>query len=600
MGSRSLCSVLVLVLTAGLFGCGGGSSNNSDSDVLTVGFYAGTAHSLPEKTVSLMTEAGIRLVSLDPNLYMVNASGASTNQYPDVLLLIARDPKDGFEEGVRPTDLPASPVLAAVKSVYQAVSDARSGPGHIIVLNPTREVVTTLSGVLGETFDILPSGDTQLLFYGVTRSPGRVSTIGHIDSSSVKVSCCTSDEEGDTAGASAPEPRERVDDYIALRKWVKETSSPLTIAAGTDDSKNLLKMAQTYVATLSSNLWGKSFKINNYVVAVHNFSGAASTGGKDWFYLHQENILDGSGGYVFDFESFNWVSRVNGNKYWVGGAECVDSYIEGIQVGNTLQNISESSVVLTEPSPTAINAEVSHSTSTSHSFGLDVSGGYISGKDKSGVSLMAGLAYGYNCTDSKTFTTRDVNASLNTTNRVAWTYTYKGSERGKPWRTLTQPAELSHSTYTPHHMWIWSYDTAQRTQHQSYQVGLNPTHAGVYSRNSGSIKPAHVTASGSMTLDITLPVPPLLALEVDALTFDRDGKETNGSKSYANYDVQGFASAQANVGWFKASLVAADNKKQVAITGVQPNTTGNLRTGIVTLKRVDAGDSVALTINQLP
>ena len=103
-----------------------------------------------------------------------------------------------------------------------------------------------------------------------------------------------------------------------------------------------------------------------------------------------------------------------------------------------------------------------------------------------------------------------------------------------------------------------------------------------------------------MGLDVTMPQPPLLALEVSELTFDRDGKETNESKSFANYEVQGQVAMTKSDSWFTASLASANNKKQVAITGMQKNTTGAARRGTVVLQRQGVGDSVTLTIHQLP
>jgi hypothetical protein len=102
-----------------------------------------------------------------------------------------------------------------------------------------------------------------------------------------------------------------------------------------------------------------------------------------------------------------------------------------------------------------------------------------------------------------------------------------------------------------------------------------------------------------MRLNITLRQPPLLALEVSELIFDRDGNPTNESKSFANYDVQGNVTLTKSDSWFSASLVSANNKKQVAITGVQKNATGSARKATVVLKR-EKGESVALTIDQLP
>lgn len=589
MCSHSYRSAIVLLLAAFLGACGGGS--DPAPATVTIGVYAGNANALPSRTIAMMEEAGIQPASLNSNLQLVDASGNNTNRYPDVLLLVGQDLPDGFP-GLQAGDLTKDPVLTAVKRIYQAGLDGTSPRGHVLLLNPTKEMMSNLSAALGEVFDISASTDTRLLYYGRTRSSGQVAVIGHVDSSTVPSTYGGTPSEGATPVIA--EPRERVEDYISLKNWVMETTGRTTVANG-EDSKNLLKLAQTYVATLSSNLWGKAFKINNYLVAVHNFDGNGSTDGQDWFYLHQENLLDGSGGgYTFERECCWWYSRING-KYWVGGGDVVDSYIEAAYIQNRLQN-NDGSVILTEPSPTAINAQTTYTTSTTHSFGSSVSGGFINGKAQG----QAALTYGYNCTDSKQFTTFDVNAALETNDKVAWTYSYKGAEQSNPWYNLTHPAELSHSTYVPHQMWIWAFDTSRRPQHQTYNLYFAPRRAGVYTRNSGSISPAHVTQTGTMSLDIKLVQPPLLALEVNGLTFDRDGKETNGSKSYAFYNTQGAVTYQPNVTWLTASLASVDNKKQVAITGVQKNETGVARTGIVTLTRSGTTDTVELTITQLP
>jgi hypothetical protein len=55
----------------------------------------------------------------------------------------------------------------------------------------------------------------------------------------------------------------------------------------------------------------------------------------------------------------------------------------------------------------------------------------------------------------------------------------------------------------------------------------------------------------------------------------------------------------ASDAWFTASLASANNKKQIAITGVQKNASGSARTATVTLKR-EKGGSAVLTITQLP
>ena len=602
----SLFSVLFLCIGVMILagGCSGGSSTDN---IVTLGAYGGTGVELPESTRTLMEAAGIKIVPLDANLRVVDASGGPTGKYPDVLLLIGQT-EDAGGRGVGPFDLSILPVRDALKGVYNESDDPATANGHVIILNPTEPMMDALSEQIGESFDIGASGDAKLLFYGRTQANGVVSVIGHIDSSTVATVCSrdaaeesASDDLVDLSTFSSPDVREKAGDYEALRDWILETRSRtdtnVAKAAGTrGEGNNLLERAQTYVATLSSSLWGKAFKINNYVVAVHNFAGSGETDGKDWYYIHQENIHDGSGaGYTFERECCYWYSRIDGDKYWVGGGDVCDCYIESFYVENKLMNGDDSKVVLSEPKPEAINAETTHSTTTSHSFGASVSGGF----EEKGAKGDVGLSYGYSCSDSKQFTTLDVNVALETNQKVAWRYEYKRPERSSPWYNLTHPAELSHSTYTPHQMWTWAVDTSERGRHDSYAITFKPRRAGVYTRNSGSLEPRHITQEGEVTLNVALRQPPLLAFEVNALTFDRDGNPTNESKSFANYDVQGNVAMTASDAWFTASLASANNKKQVAITGVQKNSSGSARKATVTLKR-DKGESAVLTITQLP
>ena len=584
-----------LLMTAG--GCGGGGGTwgggTSPDQVVTLGVYEGGGVKLPEETRALMQEAGIRVVSLDANLRLLGASNQA-GQYPEALLLIG----SGAGVGVAPVD--ELTVQRALENVYNRGDDDGAPNGHVLVLHPTEAMMDALSDLVSEDFDIDTTGPTRLLYYGRTQANGVISVVGHIDSSTVP-SVYGGDGGEDVTAVPVPSPdiRERVQDYVMLKNWILETRQRENPAGSAQDEEgnNLLEKAQTYVATLSSALWGKAFKINNYVVTVHNFSGSDPTDGKDWFYIHQENIHDGSGaGFTFERECCYWYSRIDGDKYWVGGGDVCDCYLEHLYVENRLENGDDSTVVLSEPKPEAINAETVHTTTTSHSFGTSVSGGFEQGKAKGEV----GLSYGYSCSDSKQFTTRDVDVSLETNQKVAWSYSYKRPERSSPWYNLTRPAELAHSTYSPHQMWTWAIDTSARSKHGSYTITFKPTRAGVYTRNSGSLEPRHITQEGEMALKVVLRHPPLLAFEVNELTFDRDGNPTNESKSYANYDVQGKVTMTRNDAWFTASLTSANNKKQVAITGVQKNTTGAARKGTVVLQRDGGGESVTLTINQLP
>ena len=375
-----------VLLVGALFlagGCNGGSSSRTDE--VKVGVYG----NLPAATRAFMEEAGIRIVPLDGNLYEVDGSGRSTGRYPENLVIVGGGGGANVS-GVGARDLEFSPLQAAVKSIYNEEDDPQKTNGHLLLLYPTDDLMDSLSEQVGETFDVDRTGEAQLLFYGRTQANGIISVVGHIDASTVPTvisrdggAAGDRDVLTDLARFVSPDQREDRGDYVILRDWVLETRSrtqqdvAATVNPNSEDSKNLLQMAQTYVSTLTSDLWGKSFKINNYVVAVHNFDSADPEGGKDWYYLHQENIHDGSGGgYTFERGSQYWYSRIDGDHYWVGGGDVCDCYLENLTVENRLQNGNEPSVVLAEPKPEAINEETVHTTTTSHSFGTSIAGGY--------------------------------------------------------------------------------------------------------------------------------------------------------------------------------------------------------------------------------
>ncbi|MCD8162552.1 MAG: hypothetical protein LUE09_03705 [Synergistaceae bacterium] len=95
-----------------------------------------------------------------------------------------------------------------------------------------------------------------------------------------------------------------------------------------DVKKNLIDLAKQYKITLSNNDFGKSFVINQYIVACHIFEDENSaTGGRDYYYIEQRGILDGSKHYEKKWADYKYKSSLDGKEYRVLQGEVVDDYI---------------------------------------------------------------------------------------------------------------------------------------------------------------------------------------------------------------------------------------------------------------------------------
>lgn len=366
-----------------------------------------------------------------------------------------------------------------------------------------------------------------------------------------------------------------------------------------DTEKNLIDLAKQYKIKLSNSDFRKSFVINQYIVACHIFENENSpTGGRDYYYIEQRGILDGSAKYNKKWAGTKYTSSLNGKKYYVGQGEVADNYIKKYEITNVITDPPEGLSLDGPPSPTATNHDNTTTSSIGWNIGAGVSGGYKWGSG-GGAELAGSLSFGYSCTSTKTFNTKDVEPSLTDLNndgsKLKWTYDFltpQQNKSGGKWQRLYDGAALGHSTFTPTNMWIWSIPTEQRDKYSSFDVTLVPTAESKLTRNSGSISPRTITIRGTGTkLSVNLPKPPLLAIETNSVSFGNAAE----SKT-VQIGSQGAWTAEVTEGseW----LGVTQSGRQLFIT-VSGNAGTSARKGAVTVTRNGTEESGVIVVTQL-
>ncbi|MEG1910913.1 MAG: BACON domain-containing protein [Cloacibacillus sp.] len=366
-----------------------------------------------------------------------------------------------------------------------------------------------------------------------------------------------------------------------------------------DAKKNLITLAKQYKMTLSNNEFGKSFLVNNYIVACHKFEDESSaTGGTDYYYIEQRGILDSSGNYVKKWAGWKYTCRLDGKTYRVFQGEVADNYIKKYEMKNTFNAVPIGLAIERNPSPTASNHDNTTTSTMGWNVGGGMSGGYTSANG-GGWNLSGSLSFGYSCSDTETFNTKDVEPSLSGLNNsgtvLNWSYDFTAARqngRAGKWQRLYDGAVLGHTTFTPTNMWIWSVPTSERTKYESFNVNFIPTAESVITRNSGSISPRIITKTGEgTTLTVNFPKPPLLAIENNNVSFG------NAPESkIVRIGSQGAWTAAVTAGseW----LSVTQNGGQLYIS-VMENQSGAARKGSIKITRNNTADNGSIAVTQL-
>ncbi|MDR1020979.1 MAG: BACON domain-containing protein [Synergistaceae bacterium] len=592
-GSFKLWGLLLLValFMTGVGGCGGGGgSDTADTgggvvNVAVLGNLSGEGQDLAEN-------AGMNIAQFDET-----ATESCDN------LIITQEAWSGIEN--------QSPAADAIRAVY------RTGEGRVVLQNPSHADIVRLGELLGVSPMYEGPDGSSYDYYGFGRqSDGDEMIFAHVRDLNVASTTPEADLGEDDGGDPEPGYVSPDEDMIPhnnrvahanLAGWLFDetagtrTSGETRLAA--DGSPNLLDLAKQYIVTLSSALGGKSSLINHYITSAHSFGAQADLQGDepDIYYVHQECILDGSNNYVSEWAGTNYTTIVDGNKWYIGQGDVVDNYVEQYNINNSLAlgGASVVNVQLLDPEPTAVNQQSSKTVTSGFTIGGNLGVGYSA---KEGANASAGLSMGASFTSSYTYNVSDVTIKQilsASDNSPWWVHNFKIPAQNTAafqWQHLFPPADLSHSVYKPDQVWVWRFKTADRAKIGSFGVGLQITRGAVLSRYSGSQDPLHLTKQDSAGIGtVTLPKPPLLALDKDSFTFDN--KVHDDATSFVTVGAYGGNyTAQSGASW----VTATKNGSQLFIQ-VTANATGASRTANVTVTRTGSNpaETAVITVTQL-
>lgn len=179
---------------------------------------------------------------------------------------------------------------------------------------------------------------------------------------------------------------------------------------------------------------------------------------------------------------------------------------------------------------------------------------------------------------------------------LTWTYEFaSASQNSSKWQRINEGARLGHSTFTPTNMWVWSVPTSGRPSggaSPSFDLTFTPTMESKLTRNSGSIPPRTLTNSGSVTMNIPLPMPPLLAVEESNLVFDN-----SSTTQTVNIGSQGVWTAKIKSGDSWIDIYEDTNQSKLGVTMKSQNTSGKPRSGEITVSNV-CGETCTIYVTQ--
>ncbi|MDO5116215.1 MAG: BACON domain-containing carbohydrate-binding protein [Synergistaceae bacterium] len=413
-------------------------------------------------------------------------------------------------------------------------------------------------------------------------------------------------------------------DAEELRDWLLSQGEDKTEEASGDKEVNILNYAKNYCGS-SNEKWdevpGVSLTVNSYIVSAHHFSDTTNLyGGNDVYIITQKCILNGkSTERKHSYEHGYYTSRVReivqhwrNYTYPVNGAEVDEFFMWSYFVRSWLPIGEMKSLTLHDIQPQAVNRVTRHSFTHGWHIGGEIKASTEvsssgEGKDTTGVAINAG----YNTSNTESYDTQDFETKLEQLgdiNRFQWVYSAtRVPERGSPWTTLTHPVELSISTYSPVHTWVWQIQTSARGSYNSRFL-LDPIVevGGVYSRNSGSqsadaikVGPEKDGKKLYRYTNISLPKPPLFALNKDNAIINKNGNDVQiviFSQGDWEWETNGLPA------WLRLSKSHSDNNNSwTLLLSADANDSGEIRQANITVYRKNGNgklDKRTITITQ--
>jgi hypothetical protein len=591
---------LALAFVASAGGCGGGDGDSGS--VKVAGIKTAVIGSLSAENEEMAKQVGILRVPFDES----EAEGYNN-------LIIAHG-----ELGSIQNETPRAEAICAVLSAGAAKE------GRVVVEKPTGDDVERLGALLGiQPIHDLPEGGTYD-YYGIgTQADGDILIFAHVNPAPSVPTVLYDPETGDGSpddGKPDPDPSDALiedsddaaDDKAAhahLAEWLYNPEGtegkPSGVSPKADDptSDNLIDIAQQYIVTLSATTGGKSYFINNYIVSAHSFAKAPELGNDepDIYYVHQECIMDGSAGYVSKWAGTRYTTVIDpsSGSWYIGQGDVVDNYVEEYDIGSYL-NTNGATVQLLDPDPQATNNVSTKTVNSTFSIGANVGAGYQGGKDP-GPSVSGSLSFGATFGSSYTYDVQDVTIEMLTADSgmsPIWHHNFKipAREGAGHLQSLYPPADLSHSVYKPNQLWIWRVKAADRSNVRSYRIDVRIVRGAVLTRYSGSQGPKHLTVANEQQLgNVTLPLPPLLAIDKTVFTLDNTAHTgTDNVAKIGAYQENWAAKVSGSASWLTATPSGGELYIQAAA-----NTTGAARTATISVTRTGGAETGVITVTQL-
>lgn len=286
---------------------------------------------------------------------------------------------------------------------------------------------------------------------------------------------------------------------------------------------NLSKLAQANVISIQKSLKGKQITSNFYITSFHSFSPLLSDYGYDWFFVTQDCFLNGANDYVKEWAGTR--RNVEGTSWYVGQGEVCLNYVDSYQLKSYIHNADQYQIVVMDVNPISENSTTSCTSGIEFTLGGQI--GFEAGKESKGNGS---FSTGVSLSESYSFDIRDCTVRNNTgvsgnNSSVEWIYSFrrarKNTSAGK-WQRLIDPADLSHSTFTPTNLWIWKIPTKYREVIKSFTTDMTVNTINTITRNSGSADCKHVEGrSECYTQKIDFSYPPLLIADVKEVKMDK-------------------------------------------------------------------------------
>ncbi|MDR1731619.1 MAG: BACON domain-containing protein [Synergistaceae bacterium] len=637
---KMLAALLLIMIMNGGGGCGSGGSDsaNSGSDLRAKIAVLGE---LPEDQKKLLSEAGIAIVDYDSE--------------EDIPILITNEALvDVFVDGVDPD--------AYARHGYPFGPAELQSAGRVAVISPDKFSVIEIHSILGRPFGPFKVGFENydevdfppVLFYGLRKTEADPNQIFvQYDSAwlteneqvsfdvidVVSADACPGIEDGEVASddssgdAIEAQTLDPLGDYVDFREWLLEDSDMAekslnaskalsAVAQAQGDSPDLGSIASSYTATLSANPWGKSMKINVFIQAAHHFGVASGDMGKDWYYVYQECLLDGSGkGGPYEYKKavvgaeppLFFKATLHGKVYYVMGSalQVAQDFISQYAIADDLLlgGASSGAVVLSDSKPEAYNnvTTVTVGSNSSVNEAAAAGGGgtgalsnvlAVTNFIRNAVKPM--LLHGYTQSKSMSYQTYDVTVKQFIQNSVSprWQYDFKLPG------LLEDAVELSRSVYKPCQTWIWGIDTKEREKINKFRLSLDVTdRSNIWEAKAvdGNGENSLVERRGiswkanTITQDISLPQPPLMGFSTNTVTY---GKQAGTPRTPVEIQAEGGWTADIPTGynWDWYTVSQANDKLYITF---KENTTGATRQGVVRVTRANSTDVNYIVVTQV-